>query len=527
MNTERREVVIVGGGFGGTLLARLLARCGRDVLLLERSERPGMALGESTTPLGNLALERLAECYRAPDLHALAAWGRFVRDLPEVRRGKKRGFSFYAHRAGAPYTPGPGNEQRLLVAASPDDQTADSHWWRADVDAYLLAAARAGGATVRPGVAVTAIEQQSPGIHLRWSDRSGGAGAVAAGFLVDATGGAALRRSLGVPDGPAASFRTALLDTHYESLPPLSDLVPELRGADAPYPEEWAAVHHLTEHGWMYQLRFDHGPVSVGFVVPSAALTAAPASEQLEALLRHYPTLRAQLDGAPLLRPLVARGALQHRAASAVGERFLQLPHAFAFYSPLFSTGIAWTLLAIERLVPLFRSGVPDPSALAAYDAELQHEADQIERLLAGAYALLHDGPAFAAYAMFYFALVSSAEAEQRLFPERPRRGFLDAHDPARRALAATLAQRARAAGARLFRAPPAERGALRAALEAAVSSAIEPFNVAGLADPARRNLYGVYSAQLVDSASKFGVAASEVTARLGRLRGADAPPVC
>ena len=82
---ERREVVIAGGGFAGSILARALHAEGRDVLLLERGRHPRFALGESSTPLANLALERLAVRYGFDDLWTLAAHGRW-----ECRRASVR-----------------------------------------------------------------------------------------------------------------------------------------------------------------------------------------------------------------------------------------------------------------------------------------------------------------------------------------------------------------------------------------------------------------------------------------------------
>ena len=73
---ERREIVIAGGGFAGSILARALHADGRDVLLLERGRHPRFALGESSTPLANLALERLAVRYGFDDMWDLAAHGR-------------------------------------------------------------------------------------------------------------------------------------------------------------------------------------------------------------------------------------------------------------------------------------------------------------------------------------------------------------------------------------------------------------------------------------------------------------------
>ena len=52
--SERCEVAIVGSGFTASLLSRVLATLGYDVVLLERGTHPRFAIGESTTPLANL-----------------------------------------------------------------------------------------------------------------------------------------------------------------------------------------------------------------------------------------------------------------------------------------------------------------------------------------------------------------------------------------------------------------------------------------------------------------------------------------
>ena len=89
MTATACDVAVVGSGFAGSILARVLARLGRRVVLVERGRHPRFALGESTTPLANIALERLARRYDLPDLHALAAYGRWLRAYPELRRGLK------------------------------------------------------------------------------------------------------------------------------------------------------------------------------------------------------------------------------------------------------------------------------------------------------------------------------------------------------------------------------------------------------------------------------------------------------
>ena len=103
------DIAVVGAGFAGSILARTLARQGLGVALLEKDRHPRFALGESSTPLANFCLERLAARYELPDLHALAAYGRWCAAYPELRRGLKRGFTFYSHRPGSDFSPGPDN----------------------------------------------------------------------------------------------------------------------------------------------------------------------------------------------------------------------------------------------------------------------------------------------------------------------------------------------------------------------------------------------------------------------------------
>jgi FADH2 O2-dependent halogenase len=115
------EVAIVGSGFAGSLLARILAVLGYEVALLERGTHPRIAIGESSTPLANLSLERLGARYGLADCYRMATHGRWVEHHPRVRRGLKRGFTFYRHHPNEPFADRGFESERLLVAASPDD----------------------------------------------------------------------------------------------------------------------------------------------------------------------------------------------------------------------------------------------------------------------------------------------------------------------------------------------------------------------------------------------------------------------
>ena len=525
MTATRTEVAIVGSGFAGSLLARILATLGYDVALLERGTHPRFAIGESSTPLANLSLERIAARYGLDDCRALAAHGRWLRQYPQLRRGLKRGFTYYRHHRGQELDP----RERMLVAASPDDAIADSHWLRADVDHHFVREACAAGVDYADRVQLTSARGGARDVRLSGT-RDDEAFGVRADFVIDASGPSGfLARQLGVRSALARTrTRAGLVFSHFAGARLMADVSPTSADGALPYAEDWAAVHHIVDEGWMYSLRFDDGVTSAGFTLTPRGVRSLRGADtpaaMWDALLARYPTIRSAYGDARPLFPLVFRDRIQHRSSRATGPRWAMLPHAYAFVDPLFSTGIAWGLRAVERLASSFESARgkrrrPAPRELTVYDTLLSREADQIDRLVAGAYEAMAHFELFAAHALIYFAAVSFAEAKQRMTPEDgwAWRGFLGVDDPVLGPLPSRALTRLRRITGGAARTGSARE---RRAFVDWVHRAIAPRNIGDFGNPARGHLYPVDLDVLVDSHAKLGITREQVVAALPRLRG-------
>ncbi len=529
----RYDVAIVGSGFSGSLMARVLAVLGYDVVLLERGTHPRFAIGESTTPLANLSLERLGRRYGLADCYRLAAHGRWLEHYPDIRRGLKRGFTFYRHHPGQPFADRGFESDRLLVAASPNDAVSDTHWVRADVDHHFVRQAIAAGVDYRDRTELANARFESDRVHLSGS-RDGQAIELDAAFVIDASGpGGFLARQLGIASGlDRTETRSALVFSHFTGVGSVRDVARGL--PDGPYPDDWAAVHHLIDEGWMYSLRFDDGVTSAGFTLTPRGLAGLGATrdpDQLWALLlERYPTIGAVFGDATPVMPIRFVPGIQHRLTQAAGDRWVLLPHAYGFVDPLFSTGIAWGLRAIERLGLLFEHrsasrAVPNAEELGRYAAMLAPEADQIDRMVAAAYEAMAHFDLFAAHAMLYFATVAFSEVKQRITAEDDVawNGFLGVGDavldPLPRESLRRLKEITRSRG-------DVGSDEDRRRYVDWASTVITPRNVAGLADAARHNLYPVDLDVLIDRHSLLGMSREQLVDALPALRGMGPEPV-
>jgi FADH2 O2-dependent halogenase len=518
--TSRFDVAIVGSGFAGSLTALILRRLGLSVVLIERGAHPRFAIGESSSPLANLLLEELCDRYGLDRIRPLCAWGSWRRAYPEVACGLKRGFTFYAHRFGERFGRDAGRADQLLVAASPCDEVADTHWYRADFDAFLAAEAERAGAVHLDRARIERIDLAA-GAEIAF-ERGRRRGTVRATLVVDASGPAgALARSLGVGAGTFPGYpETEALYTHFEGVRRLDDM-DAFASPDAPYPIDDAAVHHVFASplddarrggGWIWVLRFSNGITSAGVAAEKALareLRLEEGAPAWERLLDRLPSVRDQFAGARPVLPFVDR-----RPPLVPRRPRLR----FAVAAPPLGRRVRGSA-ALDRL----------PADAARHLAARAHRRG----VVGGPRPREPDGGAGPGDArrggcggaadlgslrlVRRLRRLCSADASvlrgRELDGELPASRQIRARDefpPPRRA-------RLRSAAAAAVRGRGRPGPGVRRAAADAVRQAIEPFDVIGLNDETRRNWYPADARDLLAARHKLGASGEEIAAMLER----------
>ncbi|MFY9552543.1 MAG: FAD-dependent oxidoreductase, partial [Thermoanaerobaculia bacterium] len=403
------DVAVVGSGFGGSLTALCLRRLGRSVLLLESGSHPRFAIGESSSPLANLLLETLCLRYDLPRVAPLSAWGSWQRVYPEIGCGLKRGFTFYGHRRGRPFAGREDRADQLLVAASPCDEVADTHWYRPDFDHFLVREAAREDAEYLDRTRIERVGFDASGATVEFV-REGRRRRFRTRLIVDASGPRGfLQRALGLEERAFADLpATEGLYTHFAHVERLEEMGIFRSSDQPPYPVDDAAVHHVFEGGWIWVLRFNNGVTSAGVAAApglASELALAEGEPAWRRLLARLPTVRDQFAGSRALLPFVYRERLPFRTSAAAGPSWTMLPSAAAFVDPILSTGFPLTLLGIERLAAAVEEswGRPSFPARLARDARRTlAEADTAARLVAGLFASFGDFPLFAELTKLY-----------------------------------------------------------------------------------------------------------------------------
>lgn len=393
---NRWDVAILGSGVGGSILGAILSRHGLRVLIVELGVHPRFAIGESTVPETTFNFRVLAQRYDVPEIGYLASH-QLTRRHVAATCGVKRNFSFATHHDGERQRP---DETSQFPTLSPP-LGPDIHFFRQDVDAYMMHTAIAYGATVRQGVNVTNVEISPAGVRLE--AKSGEV--FEASYIVDAGGiQALLPRLLGLREEPCnLRTRSRAIYTHLVGVLPYDACFEAPGGHGLPSPMSQGTLHHLFEGGWCWVIPFDNHPdstnrlCSVGLVLNVDKHPARGLSGEAEfrEIVSRYPSMQRQFGNAVAVRDWMSTGRLQFSSKTAVGDRFCLLPHAAAFVDPLFSSGLGITTNAINqmahRIIAAAKDGDWSGERFRHVDTWMKRNVDYFDRLVSCAYMTFGD----------------------------------------------------------------------------------------------------------------------------------------
>jgi flavin-dependent dehydrogenase len=310
------DVVVVGGGPGGAVLASRLTQLGRRVTVFEKEHFPRFHLGESLLPQSMAVLKAIG-----------------VLDDVDARFIRKHGAMFHDSATG--------RTARFDFADAFMAEHKNAYQVPRDAfDELLLRRAATLGADVREGFAVSRIRfdgERAVGVDVSGPD--GTSHRVDAPIIVDATGRDALLAHASKTTTRIESLDTTALFSHWEGVAReegdrAGDIQIILFG--------WDSITANKPAGWFWFIPFKDGRTSVGVVV-QGAWTRAHKGESVKELyaraIAESPVAQRFLENARQLWPARATADFSFRVRDLSGDGWLAVGDSGGFIDPLFSTG--------------------------------------------------------------------------------------------------------------------------------------------------------------------------------------------
>ena len=318
------DVVVIGGGPGGSTAATLLADAGRKVLLVERGRFPRFHIGESLMPESYWTFKRLG---MLPKMKG----SRFVKkySVQFTNASGKDSAPFYFDEMN----PHECSQTWQVVRSEFDQmmlQNAAEHgvevWQDANVQDVILERAENDALPKATGVIVSRKGESTSRINCK--------------VVVDATGTSAfLSKKLSIRD-PDPQLRKASIFAHY-------------KGAkrDEGKNEGATLVLSTADHdGWFWYIPLPDDVVSVGVVgdVDRLVTSRKNPEQTLDEEIQNCRGLDGRMTDAVRVSPVHVLSDFSWRANRCAGEGWVLVGDAFGFLDPIYSSGVFLALKSGE-----------------------------------------------------------------------------------------------------------------------------------------------------------------------------------
>ena len=322
--SKNYDVIVIGGGPGGSTTAALVADTGHRVLLLERDRSPRFKIGESLMPATYWTFERLGVLEKLKASH-----------FP-----KKYSVQFYSKS-------GKASKPFYFFENDPHESSITWQVLRSEFDQMLLENAQEKGVEIQRGASVHDVLFQGDravGARAKLSD--GSIEDFAAKVIVDSTGQSALiSRKLKV-NRTEPHLKKASIFTHFEG------------GSRDEGIDEGATLILYTENGdsWFWYIPLPYDRVSVGvvgsidYLIQSRRSSGGKLNHQqiFEEELEKCPALKPRIENATQLFPVKVTKDFSYRSSQIAGDGWVLVGDAFGFLDPIYSSGVFLALKSGE-----------------------------------------------------------------------------------------------------------------------------------------------------------------------------------
>jgi tetracycline 7-halogenase / FADH2 O2-dependent halogenase len=371
------DVFILGSGLAGSISGACLARQGARVVLVDATQHPRFAVGESMTPQLVEWLHILASRFEVPEIGHLLDTKSVARNIGPMH-GKKQNFGFIKHNPGQEPDP---EEANMFVI--PKILTEASHLFRQDSDQYFFNVAAKYGCVTRQNWRAQDLDFDDDGVTVTGQNGE----KFRAKFLIDASGfRSLLAQKFDLRDAPARFKHHARgMFTHYIGVRPFDEVSHHPLSTRPPVPWHSGTLHHLIDRGWFWIIPFDNlkgsrnQMCSVGLTMDERTYPK-PADispeEEFRSFLDRYPAVKRQFAGARRVREWVSTDRLQYSSKRSVGYRWCLMSHAAGFLDPLYSRGLSNTFEVVFSLCSRLLESLRDGD----WSVERYEYVDQLER---------------------------------------------------------------------------------------------------------------------------------------------------